>query len=796
MLLSSGPPLAPTGVLATNGSTPTDVEVTWSAASGATSYQVWRNTTASTSSATDIDSSVSGTAFDDSAVSVGTTYFYWVVASSSAGNSGFSTIASVTGGTLVWDDTFGSTGISSAWGAFNATDPNNGNVIYTNTSAANSSPSNPTTLQVVSDSQATDGQALAMSLTPAPGASGSYDSSEISTEFDPSGVANDMEYGEIQARIKIPGGNNSGAIWPAFWLLGDDITTVSWPASGEIDVMENDGAHPSTISSTIHGPMSNGQDYNGGSGVGAPDTISGDFYSSYHIFAVNWGPNSITFSVDGQAFETLTPASLPSGGKWVFNGQPFYIILDVCEGGAFAPGTITSTQTMDVDYVRAYSLSPPSAVYAAVATSVSPAQITWNAVNGATSYEVWRNTSSSLTSATEVNRSVGGTSYSDTSAKVGVQYFYWIVSANAAQTSGFSAAAPTIHTPTVTIASPPTNIYYDGTADVTSWATVGVAGVSGSPSPTGSTSLVYYGGTTATGTPLSSAPTGVGTYTVVANYSGDSNYVPAQSAPVTFTISNPMGLSTGAGAQYTMIWIGGAPILDVTAGVVTLSADLSGTFANYSLTIENGARVLLDSNQHVAQLQLNGNATLDVGSTMVIINYGAGGDPITTIQSYLASGSNGGTWNGPGIDSSAAAASGGKYGVGSADGADGVVSGLSSGQIEITYALYGDANLDGIVSGDDFTALAANVGKAATAWDDGDFLYTGVVSGDDFTLLVGNLGKQSNQASLVLLADDSTALSAAVPATSVTLKPSSVAAPGVVHSQSITSTKIQNRKHR
>ncbi|HEY1921640.1 MAG TPA: family 16 glycosylhydrolase, partial [Tepidisphaeraceae bacterium] len=295
-LLLSGTPPTPTGVLATNGSTPTDIQVTWNAAAGATSYQVWRNTTASTNSATEIAPSVSGTSYDDTPVTVGTTYFYWVISSDSSGNSGFSTIASATGGTLVWNDTFGSTGISSAWGAFNTTDPNNQNVIYTNTSAANSTPGNPTTLQVVSDSQSTDGQALAMSLTPKPGDNGSYDSSEISTEFDPSGIAQSMEYGEITARIKLPGGTNSNAIWPAFWMLGDDISTVSWPASGEIDIMENDGAHPGTNDSTLHGPMSNGQDYNYGSGVGSSYTLSGgqDFYNAYHVFSVNWGPNSVT----------------------------------------------------------------------------------------------------------------------------------------------------------------------------------------------------------------------------------------------------------------------------------------------------------------------------------------------------------------------------------------------------------------------------------------------------------------------------------------------------------------------
>jgi beta-glucanase (GH16 family) len=266
-----------------------------------------------------------------------------------------------------FDDEFNGTvgsGPSSAWGAGNATDPNNSAVIYTNTTPAKATASNPATLQIISDPLANDGKALAMSLMPDPasGKSGDYVSSEITTEFDPTGAGNGLEYGHIEARIKIPGGNNSAAIWPAFWMLGDNITSVGWPATGEIDIMENDGAHPGTIGSHLHGPASGGGDYNGGAGIGGDFTLANNasFYSAYHVFAADWGPSSVTFSVDGVPYETLTPANVPAGGTWPFNGHPFYIILDVCEGGSFAPGTITSTQTMDVDYVHAtaYSTAP------------------------------------------------------------------------------------------------------------------------------------------------------------------------------------------------------------------------------------------------------------------------------------------------------------------------------------------------------------------------------------------------------------------------------------------------------
>ncbi len=383
---------APTTVNANNGSTPTDIQVTWSGVSGATGYQLWRNSSATTNGATEIASNVSGTFYDDTNLTVGNNYYYWVITNASAGNSGFSTIASATAGTLVFNDTFGATGISSAWGKENTTDPNNPDVNYVN---------NSTTLYLTSDPNATDGEALAMSLYPVNNSTSDYDSAEISTRVDPSNVANNLEYGEIEARIQLPGGNDSAAIWPAFWMLGTDISSVGWPNCGEIDIMENDGAYPGTNDSTLHGPQTGQTDgYNGGDGVGSSFTLPGnqDFYSSFHTFAVNWGPNFCTFSIDGNVFATITPSNLPSGATWAFNGHPFYIILDVNEGGSFAPGNITSEQTMYVDWVRAYSFSAPTNLVASVATSSSPAHISWAAVTGATSYEIWRNSSNNSSS--------------------------------------------------------------------------------------------------------------------------------------------------------------------------------------------------------------------------------------------------------------------------------------------------------------------------------------------------------------------------------------------------------------
>lgn len=113
-------------------------------------------------------------------------------------------------------------------------------------------------------------------------------------------------YGRFEARIKIPRGQG---IWPAFWMLGNDLGTVGWPHSGEIDIMENIGREPQTVHGTVHGPG-----YSGAGGLGASYSLPGGraFADDFHVFAVDWSPNSITWSVDGTPYKTLAPASTPT----------------------------------------------------------------------------------------------------------------------------------------------------------------------------------------------------------------------------------------------------------------------------------------------------------------------------------------------------------------------------------------------------------------------------------------------------------------------------------------------------
>jgi beta-glucanase (GH16 family) len=156
-------------------------------------------------------------------------------------------------------------------------------------------------------------------------------------------------YGRVEARMQLPLGKG---IWPAFWMLGDDIGTAGWPKAGEIDIMENIG-EVGRVYSTLHGPG-----YSGDHGISAKfDLPSGEVVNTgFHVYAVEWSPNDIRFYFDDKLIAERTPADLPAGAKWVYD-HPFFVILNLAVGGAW-PGypdeTTAFPQRMLVDYVRVY----------------------------------------------------------------------------------------------------------------------------------------------------------------------------------------------------------------------------------------------------------------------------------------------------------------------------------------------------------------------------------------------------------------------------------------------------------
>ncbi len=155
-------------------------------------------------------------------------------------------------------------------------------------------------------------------------------------------------YGRFEARMRLPHGSG---LWPAFWMLGDDSRTSASPRGGEIDVMENVGSEPDTVHGSLHGPG-----YSGDRGLTAAFHLPGEVADGFHVFAVDWTSDAITWFVDGTAYGRKTRADT-GGREWVFD-HPFFLIVNLAVGGAW-PGTPPPStqfpQSMLVDYVRTYA---------------------------------------------------------------------------------------------------------------------------------------------------------------------------------------------------------------------------------------------------------------------------------------------------------------------------------------------------------------------------------------------------------------------------------------------------------
>jgi beta-glucanase (GH16 family) len=157
----------------------------------------------------------------------------------------------------------------------------------------------------------------------------------------------EFTFGRVDVRAKLPKGKG---IWPAIWMLGANDSQVSWPACGEIDIMELKGSTPRLNISTIHfGASVATHQYQSGT-----YTLSnGDFSTDFHTFSVVRSLDTMRFFVDGNQHFMRTRSQV---SPYPFN-EPFYAILNLAVGGDFDGDPDASTtfpQQMLVDYVRYY----------------------------------------------------------------------------------------------------------------------------------------------------------------------------------------------------------------------------------------------------------------------------------------------------------------------------------------------------------------------------------------------------------------------------------------------------------
>ncbi|WP_225035755.1 family 16 glycosylhydrolase [Winogradskyella sp. SM1960] len=164
-------------------------------------------------------------------------------------------------------------------------------------------------------------------------------------------------YGKVEIRAKLPSGVGT---WPAIWMLGKNINedggywdtqgfgTTSWPACGEIDIMEHWGHNQNYVQSAMHTPSSYGGTINvGGQTVG---TVSSEF----HVYTLEWSPEKMVFAVDGNVHYTYNP-ELKDTNTWPFDAEHYLLLNFAIQSNIEASFT---QDAMVIDYVRVYQESP------------------------------------------------------------------------------------------------------------------------------------------------------------------------------------------------------------------------------------------------------------------------------------------------------------------------------------------------------------------------------------------------------------------------------------------------------
>lgn len=157
-----------------------------------------------------------------------------------------------------------------------------------------------------------------------------------------------FQYGRVDIKTKLPGGEG---MWPANWMLGENFSSIGWPACGEIDIMEYRGADPNIIHGAIHTPSSFGGTVNH-----ATTTVA-NVEDEFHIYSIEWDDTKIRFLVDDVEFYVYQP-EVYNSDTWPFDADLF-LLLNVAVGGSFGGWVNNSIfpQTMEIDYVRVYQKS-------------------------------------------------------------------------------------------------------------------------------------------------------------------------------------------------------------------------------------------------------------------------------------------------------------------------------------------------------------------------------------------------------------------------------------------------------
>jgi fibronectin type 3 domain-containing protein len=616
-------PTAPTGLVATAGNT--QVGLVWTASSGATSYNVYRGTTAGGESTTAIATGVTSASYTNTGLTNGTTYYYKITAVNSSGASGYSNEASATplavptapaglvataGNTQVglsWTASTGATSYNVYRGTTSGGESSTAIVTgltttsYTNTGLTNGTAYYYTVAAV--NSIGTSGYSNEASATPTAGGTGAttYYQDSFSRTGDMTGSTPDVTdtgaatWGNLAGTGQYPISGGTAAIaigaysWSAEYLPVNGTTgitldgtkdfslsvVVTAGSSGLTGISLNTAAPGNLFSSSFaslatcsgfagayafNGGLTN---YNYAAGISGPTTISLAYSASAATLTYKVG-TTVVYTQTG-----VTQAEVATI-RYVALGDDGY------GGSNAAPAPTFDNFTFTVGSGSGTAPATPTGL-AATAGNAQVA-LTWTASSGATTYNVYRGTTAGGESTTAVATGVTTTAYTDSSLTNGTTYYYKVAAVNSAGTSGYSNEASA--TPTGgTAPSAPT-----GLTATPGNAQAALAWTASS----GATSYNVYRGTTAGGESTTAIATGVTTtsYTNTALTNGTTYYykVAAVNSIGTSGYSNEASATPTAGTATTYYSDSFSRTGDITGSTPDVTDTGGATWANMAGT--------------------------------------------------------------------------------------------------------------------------------------------------------------------------------------------------------------------
>ncbi|WP_081212018.1 beta-glucosidase BglX [Salegentibacter sediminis] len=154
----------------------------------------------------------------------------------------------------------------------------------------------------------------------------------------------EFKYGSVEVRAKLPAGHG---LWPAIWMLGNNIEEVGWPASGEIDIMEFVGRQPDTLHNALHTPASHGETEN------IKSTPVPGITEDFQVFRMDWSEDAIEFFINDEKTYTFSP-EVKNEETYPYN-HPFYLLLNLAIGGNFGGPEVDDSifpAEFIIDYVK------------------------------------------------------------------------------------------------------------------------------------------------------------------------------------------------------------------------------------------------------------------------------------------------------------------------------------------------------------------------------------------------------------------------------------------------------------